>query len=66
MTSRPGPDVLTHADRMRRYVDELRLRSGEELDYVHEARAQREVAAAFAGSSEYAVPGVVAAADGSS
>jgi predicted unusual protein kinase regulating ubiquinone biosynthesis (AarF/ABC1/UbiB family) len=25
-------------------VDELRLRAGEELDYVHEARAQREVA----------------------
>ncbi len=45
-------------------VDELRLRAGEELDYVHEARAQREVAAAFAGSNEYAVPDVVAAADG--
>jgi len=45
-------------------VDELRLRAGEELDYVHEARAQREVAAAFAGSSEYSVPDVVAAADG--
>jgi len=45
-------------------VDELRLRAGEELDYVHEARAQREVAAAFAGSSDYAIPDVVAAADG--
>jgi hypothetical protein len=45
-------------------VDELRLRAGEELDYVHEAQAQRAVAAAFAGSSEYAVPDVVAAADG--
>jgi len=45
-------------------VDELRLRAGEELDYGHEARAQRAVAAAFAGSSEYAVPDVVAAADG--
>ncbi|HTY71566.1 MAG TPA: AarF/UbiB family protein [Actinomycetes bacterium] len=45
-------------------VDELRRRAGEELDYVHEARAQREVAAAFAGSTEYAVPGVVAAAEG--
>jgi predicted unusual protein kinase regulating ubiquinone biosynthesis (AarF/ABC1/UbiB family) len=45
-------------------VDELRQRAREELDYVHEARAQREVAAAFAGSSEYAVPDVVAAAGG--
>jgi predicted unusual protein kinase regulating ubiquinone biosynthesis (AarF/ABC1/UbiB family) len=45
-------------------VDELGLRAGEELDYAHEARAQREVATAFAGSSEYATPDVVAAADG--
>ncbi len=45
-------------------VDELRLRATEELDYAHEARAQREVAAAFAGSSEYVVPDAVAAADG--
>lgn len=44
-------------------VDELRLRAGEELDYVHEARAQREVAAAFAGSSRYSIPEVVAVAD---
>jgi predicted unusual protein kinase regulating ubiquinone biosynthesis (AarF/ABC1/UbiB family) len=45
-------------------VDELRVRAREELDYVHEARAQREVAAAFADSHDYAVPDVVAAADG--
>lgn len=31
---------------------------------MHEARAQREVAAAFAGSSEYSVPDVGATADG--
>lgn len=45
-------------------VRELGLRAGEELDYVHQARAQREVAAAFAGSREYVVPDVMAAADG--
>lgn len=45
-------------------VDELRLRAGEELDYVHEARAQREVAAAFAGSRDYAIPDVVAVGEG--
>lgn len=40
-------------------VDELRTRAVEELDYRHEARAQRAVAAAFHGSEEYAVPHVV-------
>jgi predicted unusual protein kinase regulating ubiquinone biosynthesis (AarF/ABC1/UbiB family) len=45
-------------------VGELRLRAGEELDYFHEATAQRDVAAAFAGSEEYAVPDVVEVGDG--
>jgi predicted unusual protein kinase regulating ubiquinone biosynthesis (AarF/ABC1/UbiB family) len=45
-------------------VGELRLRAAEELDYRHEASAQRAVAAAFAGSAEYAVPDVVAVGDG--
>jgi predicted unusual protein kinase regulating ubiquinone biosynthesis (AarF/ABC1/UbiB family) len=45
-------------------VGELRLRAAEELDYRHEASAQRAVAAAFAGSEEYAVPDVVAVGDG--
>jgi predicted unusual protein kinase regulating ubiquinone biosynthesis (AarF/ABC1/UbiB family) len=45
-------------------VRELRLRAGEELDYHHEALAQRAVAAAFATSREYAVPQVVAVGDG--
>jgi len=40
-------------------VDELRARAAEELDYAHEASAQRAVAAAFAGSAEFAVPDVV-------
>ncbi|MFC6238142.1 ABC1 kinase family protein [Longivirga aurantiaca] len=40
-------------------VDELRVRAAEELDYVHEATAQRAVATAFAGSEEFAVPDVV-------
>ncbi len=45
-------------------VGELRVRAEEELDYHHEARAQRAVADAFADSGEYAVPGVVAVGDG--
>lgn len=45
-------------------VDELRLRAGEELDYLHEAKAQRAVAQAFADSRDYAIPGVVAVGDG--
>ncbi|MFN8167364.1 MAG: AarF/ABC1/UbiB kinase family protein [Candidatus Nanopelagicales bacterium] len=45
-------------------VGELRLRAAQELDYRHEARAQAAVAAAFAASSEYAVPDVVAVGDG--
>jgi predicted unusual protein kinase regulating ubiquinone biosynthesis (AarF/ABC1/UbiB family) len=45
-------------------VGELRIRAAEELDYRHEARAQRAVAAAFAGSEEYAVPDVVGVGDG--
>lgn len=40
-------------------VRELRVRAAEELDYEHEARAQRAVASAFRGSPEYAVPDVV-------
>lgn len=40
-------------------VQELRTRAAEELDYEHEARAQRAVAAAFRGSEEYAVPDVL-------
>jgi predicted unusual protein kinase regulating ubiquinone biosynthesis (AarF/ABC1/UbiB family) len=40
-------------------VRELRTRAAEELDYLHEARAQRAVAAAFRDSEEYAVPDVV-------
>lgn len=40
-------------------VRELRTRAAEELDYEHEARAQRAVAATFRASDEYAVPDVV-------
>jgi predicted unusual protein kinase regulating ubiquinone biosynthesis (AarF/ABC1/UbiB family) len=41
-------------------VGELRVRAAEELDYRHEATAQRAVAAAFADSDEFSVPDVVA------
>ena len=40
-------------------VREMRVRLAEELDYLHEADAQRDFAAAFAGDDEVVVPGVV-------
>jgi predicted unusual protein kinase regulating ubiquinone biosynthesis (AarF/ABC1/UbiB family) len=51
----PGIDVKS-------LMAELKLRIREEVDYLHEARAQRAFAVAYEGDSHFVVPHVVAAA----
>ncbi|HEX3711885.1 MAG TPA: AarF/UbiB family protein, partial [Trebonia sp.] len=52
----PGLDVKP-------MLDELRDRVAEELDYHHEAAAQRAFASAYAGDPDFYVPGVVTETD---
>jgi predicted unusual protein kinase regulating ubiquinone biosynthesis (AarF/ABC1/UbiB family) len=52
----PGLDVKP-------MLDELRDRVAEELDYHHEADAQRAFASAYAGDPDFYVPGVVTETD---
>lgn len=46
---------------MKSLMAEFKLRIGEEVDYLHEARAQRAFAVAFDADVDYVVPHVVAA-----
>lgn len=52
----PGLDV-------KELVAEFKVRLSEELDYLHESKAQRRFAAAFEGHPDFVVPHVLAAVD---
>ena len=53
----PGMDVKA-------IVAELKLRVAEELDYMHESKAQRKFAVAFDGHPDYFIPHVLSASTG--